>query len=112
MDDDVALLIDAGRSALDITIKHQQDYKGKTITTISLGEIGIGNSTSAAALYTAIMGCPVKDICGYGAGLNDEGLKRKITIVEKAINFHADIVQSQDVLKISVASSGKKLMLN
>ena len=41
------------------------------------GEMGIGNTTSAAALMHAFTGLPVEDCIGRGTGVNDEGLARK-----------------------------------
>ncbi|MEM8493523.1 MAG: nicotinate-nucleotide--dimethylbenzimidazole phosphoribosyltransferase [Pseudomonadota bacterium] len=41
------------------------------------GDMGIGNTTSAAALLAAISECSLDDIVGRGTGVDDEGLKRK-----------------------------------
>ena len=56
---------------------------------LCLGEMGIGNTTSAAAIYTALYGGGAEMWCGRGTGLDDEGLKRKIAAVEAGLILHA-----------------------
>ena len=42
------------------------------------GEMGIGNTTSSAAVTAALTGAAVPDVTGRGAGLSTEGLDRKV----------------------------------
>jgi len=51
--------------------------------TILLGEMGIGNTSSATLLAHAIAGVPIEELTGPGAGLDSEGVTRKIAILEK-----------------------------
>jgi nicotinate-nucleotide--dimethylbenzimidazole phosphoribosyltransferase len=53
-----------------------------------LGEMGIGNTTIAAALYHALFGGTAADWVGRGTGVDDAGLKRKVAAVEKAVALH------------------------
>lgn len=55
------------------------------VQVIGLGEMGIGNSTSAAALACALFGGEAKDWVGRGAGVDDAGLQRKIAAVEAGL---------------------------
>ena len=55
---------------------------------LCLGEMGIGNTTSAAAIYAALYGGDAAFWCGRGTGLDDDGLKRKIAAVEAGIALH------------------------
>jgi nicotinate-nucleotide--dimethylbenzimidazole phosphoribosyltransferase len=55
---------------------------------LCLGEMGIGNTTSAAALYTALYGGRAADWVGRGTGVDDAGLARKIDAVERGIALH------------------------
>ncbi len=50
-----------------------------------LGEMGIGNSSAAAALYYALYGGHAADWTGPGTGLSDEGLAHKIGLVQTAV---------------------------
>lgn len=52
---------------------------------IALGEMGIGNTTSAAAIIAAFTGKPAGAIVGRGTGIGDERLARKTAIVERAL---------------------------
>lgn len=47
-----------------------------------LGEMGIGNTTAAAAVAAALFDEPADLWCGRGTGLDDDGLARKIAVVE------------------------------
>ena len=55
---------------------------------LCLGEMGIGNTTSAAAIYAALYGGDAAMWCGRGTGLDDEGLARKVAAVEKGLAYH------------------------
>src|SRR2546429_549742 len=52
---------------------------------IVLGEIGIGNTTVAAALLAGLTGLPAEAVCGRGTGLDAQGLQRKRDIVTQAL---------------------------
>lgn len=52
---------------------------------LALGEIGIGNTTVAAALLAALTGRPAEDVCGRGTGLDAQGLERKRAVVTAAL---------------------------
>lgn len=51
-----------------------------------IGEMGIGNTTTSACVLAALCGKTGEDVVGRGGGLNDEGLARKIRIVDQAIS--------------------------
>ena len=55
---------------------------------LAFGEMGIGNTTAAAAIYHALYGGKASDWVGRGTGLDDEGLKRKAAVVERAVALH------------------------
>ena len=57
---------------------------------IVLGEMGIGNSTSAAALCLASFDGSARDWVGPGTGVDDDGMARKIATVEAALALHRD----------------------
>lgn len=59
-----------------------------------LGEMGIGNSTAAAALCARAFGGDAADWVGPGTGLDGNGVSRKAAVVDKAIAFHADAPHS------------------
>jgi len=57
---------------------------------ICLGEMGIGNTTAAAAIYNALYGGAPEDWVGRGAGADDAALKRKADAVRAAIALHRE----------------------
>lgn len=52
------------------------------------GEMGIGNTTSAAAIATALFGGAAVDWAGKGTGVDNAGLMRKIEVIEKGVALH------------------------
>jgi len=57
---------------------------------IVLGEMGIGNTTSAAALCLASFGGSARDWVGPGTGVDSDGIARKIAVVEAGFTLHRD----------------------
>ncbi|MDX7952309.1 nicotinate-nucleotide--dimethylbenzimidazole phosphoribosyltransferase [Lichenihabitans sp. Uapishka_5] len=55
---------------------------------LCLGEMGIGNTTVAAALYHALYGGDAADWVGRGTGVDDAGLARKVDAVRRAVALH------------------------
>ncbi|MCH7734648.1 MAG: nicotinate-nucleotide--dimethylbenzimidazole phosphoribosyltransferase [Chloroflexi bacterium] len=52
------------------------------------GEMGIGNSTPAAAITAVFTGAPVADATGRGTGVDDEGFERKIAAIEQCLSVN------------------------
>jgi nicotinate-nucleotide--dimethylbenzimidazole phosphoribosyltransferase len=74
---------------------------------ICLGEMGIGNTTSAAALAAALFGGGAERFAGRGAGLDDAGLARKRAVIDAALARHAEALG--DPLKAAAALGGREL---
>lgn len=75
-------------SALDAGITTIDDLANNGVMLIGLGEMGIGNSSSAAAILSATTGIEPAAIVGRGAGLDDTGLHRKAEVITAALDFH------------------------
>lgn len=52
------------------------------------GEMGIGNTTTSAAVTAVLTGAPVQTVTGRGAGLSSEGLQRKVRAIQTALALH------------------------
>lgn len=66
---------------------------------LATGDMGIGNTTPSAAIACAITGHPPEKIVGRGTGVDDEGLKRKISAVSRALEVNQpDPKDSLDIL--------------
>ena len=70
-------------AALEFGAKLAVDAVGKSTKVIALGEMGIGNTSSATLLAHAIEGIDIDVLTGPGAGLDDEGVKRKAETLKK-----------------------------
>ncbi len=49
------------------------------------GDMGIANTTPSSAIVAAMSGKPARDLTGRGTGIDDEGLDRKVRVIEKAL---------------------------
>lgn len=66
---------------------------------IASGEMGIGNTTTSSAIASVLLNVEPKLVTGKGAGLSDEGLERKIRIIEQAIRVnHPDEKDPVDLI--------------
>ncbi len=61
------------------------DLKQKGYRILATGEMGIGNTTTASAVASVLLGKPPASLTGRGAGLSSDGLQRKICAIERAI---------------------------
>ena len=64
---------------------------------IGFGEMGIGNTSAAAALMSTLAGFSVEQCVGRGTGLDDQGLQKKTEIIKAAIAKHS--INAADPLK-------------
>ena len=55
---------------------------------VGIGEMGIANSTSAAALLSAITGIDAAAMAGRGTGLDENGLRRKVEVIRTSLARH------------------------
>ncbi|WP_444995171.1 nicotinate-nucleotide--dimethylbenzimidazole phosphoribosyltransferase [Aliikangiella sp. IMCC44359] len=72
------------------------------------GEMGIGNTSSAAALMSAITGIPAEECVGRGTGVTDEVYQKKVSLIKKALNKHRQSLR--DVKQILAALGGFEIV--
>jgi nicotinate-nucleotide--dimethylbenzimidazole phosphoribosyltransferase len=65
---------------------------------IGFGEMGIGNTSSAALLAHCLTGLSMDQCVGRGTGLDDNQLQNKHRVLQQALNFHKDITAPLNVL--------------
>jgi len=73
---------------------------------VILGEMGIGNTTAAAALSAALFGGGGR-FAGKGTGVDEAGLARKRAVIEQGLARHADVLG--DPLRAAAALGGREL---
>ena len=66
--------------------------------------MGIGNTTTSAAMAAAMLRCDVVTVTGRGAGLNDSGLEKKIRVIESAIEKYD--LYNKDTFEILMTVGG------
>jgi nicotinate-nucleotide--dimethylbenzimidazole phosphoribosyltransferase len=67
---------------------------------IGTGDMGIGNTTPSAAITAVMTGLPVAAVTGRGTGIDDAGHTRKVSVIQRALDFHRpDRADALDVLR-------------
>ena len=74
---------------------------------LAIGEMGIGNTTVAAAIYAALYGGSGADWVGRGTGVDDAGLARKADAVDRAVALHKDALD--DPLAVLARLGGREI---
>ena len=65
-----------------------REYAEEGTELFAVGEMGIGNTTAAAALAAVLLNMPPDAVVGRGAGLGSAGLKRKLNAVRSALEVN------------------------
>ena len=74
---------------------------------LGFGEMGIGNTSAAAAIMHKITGVPVAECVGAGAGLSDAGVLHKQAVLERAVRLHA----ASEPLEVLAAFGGFEIAM-
>jgi nicotinate-nucleotide--dimethylbenzimidazole phosphoribosyltransferase len=76
------------------------------------GDMGIGNTTPAAALIAALLGLPAGELTGRGTGIDDETLASKVDLIDRALaraagrfDDPADLLAARGSADIAAAAS-------
>jgi nicotinate-nucleotide--dimethylbenzimidazole phosphoribosyltransferase len=80
-----AMTLDQARAAFAVGRDVADSLVGEGARLLVTGEMGIGNTTPAAALVAAFTGRPAGDCTGRGTGIDDGMLERKRGVVEDAV---------------------------
>jgi nicotinate-nucleotide--dimethylbenzimidazole phosphoribosyltransferase len=75
-------------AALEVGLRQAQSANDKGQHLVAFGEVGIGNTTAASAIATALLKEPASTLTGSGTGLDAAGVKRKIQIVDESVKLH------------------------
>ena len=74
--------------AIEAGISKAQELKEAGYRILAAGEMGIGNTTTSAAVTAVLLGLDPTEVTGRGAGLSDEGMRKKIDAIRRAININ------------------------
>jgi nicotinate-nucleotide--dimethylbenzimidazole phosphoribosyltransferase len=82
------------------------DLAADGVGVVAIGEMGIGNTTSAAALCAALLEVNPAATCGRGTGVDDAGLAHKVEVVSRALRANE---LSGDPIEVLAALGGFEL---
>ena len=72
--------------ALAVGMEQAESAKRDGVTALGIGEMGIGNTTTSAAVLAVLTGTDADTVAGRGGGLTDEGFRRKKAVLRRAID--------------------------
>jgi len=84
--------------AISVGAQLIRDYHAQGGNLIGLGEMGIGNTSSASLLTSRLLNVPLKDCLGRGTGLDESGLAHKQRLLQQGLEFHQNIQNPWEVL--------------
>ena len=73
------------QAAVEAGIELVEAERARALDLIGMGEMGIGNTTAASAMVAVFTGAPVGDVTGWGTGVDEEGRRRKVAAIERAL---------------------------
>jgi len=83
--EEVAGAMEAGKQVIS-------DLSAQGCNCIGLGEMGIGNTSSASLIMSYVTGIPVEECAGRGTGVSDEQLERKKETLRNAFRRHISAI--------------------
>jgi nicotinate-nucleotide--dimethylbenzimidazole phosphoribosyltransferase len=75
--------------AVETGIEMVQVEAEKGMDIVGTGDMGIANTTPSSAIASLFTGAPVEAVTGRGTGIDDERLKHKISVIERAIEVNS-----------------------
>ncbi len=80
-----AMSLQEAVKAVETGIDIARELAGKGYNLLATGEMGIGNTTSSAALLALFSGRPVEEVAGMGTGVDEAGFRRKVAAIKKGL---------------------------
>jgi len=87
---------------IDVAAKLRRDG----VQVVGLGEMGIGNTTTASALTAVLTRAAAEEVTGFGTGIDEATHLRKIQLIRDALAHHARICEQGDALEVLAALGG------
>ena len=80
-----SMTCEEAEEAINVGVEMAETAGRNGASMIATGEMGIGNTTPSSALFSALLPAGIVDVTGRGTGLDEEGVRRKIRVIEKAL---------------------------
>jgi nicotinate-nucleotide--dimethylbenzimidazole phosphoribosyltransferase len=74
--------------SIEAGIELVEEELPKGLDILGTGDMGIGNTTASSAMTSILTGADATKVTGRGTGVDDEGWKRKVKIIEKALDMN------------------------
>lgn len=101
-----AMTEDEALTAVLTGIEMAEAVKAEGFDILGTGEMGIGNTTTSAAVISALTGKDSSYTCGRGGGLNDAGFARKKKIVDEVVSEFKSSGGDIDVIRLLARAGG------
>jgi nicotinate-nucleotide--dimethylbenzimidazole phosphoribosyltransferase len=88
----------SAQQGIDAVNAGMEVVRGLPGNVLALGEMGIGNTSSAALIFSLLAQVPIDEAAGRGTGLDDVQMQTKLAALRKALARHADAKTPMDVL--------------
>ena len=85
---EAAMTVDEMQTAVETGINQAQLAEGRGTKIVGLGEMGIGNTTSASAIAAALLNLEPATVTGRGTGADDAMLQHKIGVIKQALQIN------------------------
>ncbi len=75
-------------TAISVGMEQAQRAAQDGMQAVGIGEMGIGNTTTSAAVLAALTGLAPEELTGRGAGLTDDAFRKKKDVIRRALTMH------------------------
>ena len=83
-----AMSLEQARRSISNGAEVADDLASRGAHLVAGGDMGIGNTSSAAAICAVMTGTDPAQVTGRGAGLDDAGLERKVAVIRRGLALH------------------------
>src|SRR5204863_9931345 len=83
-----AMTREQATQAIQSGIEIAEEEIAQGVEILATGDMGIGNTTPSAAIACALMNQSPEVIVGRGTGVDDDGLKRKMDVITRALDLN------------------------
>jgi nicotinate-nucleotide--dimethylbenzimidazole phosphoribosyltransferase len=106
---EAAMTEDELRSALAVGVEQADEASVLGINLIAIGEMGIGNTTSASAITCALTGASSDLATGRGTGVDHAARAHKVAVIKSILGRHFDSLPHADPLAILAKVGGLEI---
>lgn len=101
-----AMTVATAESGIEMGRKIVRDTIAQGCNLLMFGEMGIGNTSSASAIFSALAGKSAQECVGLGTGINQEQLEHKVSLVAKGVAR----CQNEDPIKVLAQVGGYEIV--